>query len=462
MLPETMSVSQVPDSSVKKGASRRPGALWFIAGLSCILFLIRLYFCRRLYPDIILTNDFYGYIELGKNVFHDFNFIVRWILDNPVSYPPLFSVFVHLVTLFTKDALYSIQCVNAFAVSFVLIPLYALVKKLLNDFFAFCAVLFTTYYFGVTYSSSIVYSDFFFSAMALTACWLVWDTLTRKDQSATRYILTGVFISLVYLTKFTGILYCLAAAMSIFCFFRQFRSARVGIKMASFCLVGFLPLFLAYQLVLLHHADGRKIDSMATFVFFDGNAEFEKNREQKMYGLNAEGTEFEHLSVCRTHSVFGFCLKHPRLIFKKYIHGLKQYLEYANFSVFPFIKPNIRLYLLLQVILIVLLMTLPYDKWRAGITHVVLFMSPVFFIPLFYGGQRYFMPFVPLYFILWLFAIQALRDLLCSGLSHLHLSPKRWFGATCESRFRRIGRSLGVVVVLAMFLYSIKSDLSLL
>ncbi|MBN1688455.1 MAG: glycosyltransferase family 39 protein [Candidatus Omnitrophica bacterium] len=359
-------------------------------------------------------NDFYGHIELGKNIFNHFNFIVPWQLDNPVGYPPLFSILVHLVTIFTKDAVVSNQYLNAFSSSYSLIPLYLLVKKLLNIPSAFLAVIFTTCCFGLIGPCAFLGADYFFDAMTITTSWLIWEVLTRKDQKAWNYLLVGSLTGLAYLTKYTGILYCFIGIISVIYFFSLiYRDMKAGLKMATFLLLGFLPLFIVYHVLLYNHAKKEKIISISTYTFFDGNYFYEGNREKKMYRLNPEGTDFEHLSICRADNAFTFSLKHPRFMVKKYAQGLQMIIRGVTHRVFPFFHGARNIYYDgLQLMLVILLMMAAfYYRRPVKIVYVSLFVFIMLLIPIYIRAVRYAMPFVPFYFILWLFGMNALYRL---------------------------------------------------
>ena len=73
-----------------------------IISIGFVLFLSILFKNQVSYPGILFSNDFYGYVELGKNIFNEFNFLVRWELDNLLEYPPLFSILIYILTTFTN------------------------------------------------------------------------------------------------------------------------------------------------------------------------------------------------------------------------------------------------------------------------------------------------------------------------------------------------------------------------
>ena len=62
--------------------------------VSFILFLLRIYACRYVLPEFT-GMDYYGYVELGKNIFHRLDFTVNWELDSPIQYPPFFPILIY-------------------------------------------------------------------------------------------------------------------------------------------------------------------------------------------------------------------------------------------------------------------------------------------------------------------------------------------------------------------------------
>jgi hypothetical protein len=305
--------------------------------ISCLVFLLRLYACRYLYPDFD-AMDYYGYAELAKNIFHHLDFTVRWELDQPVQYPPFFSILAHLVTYLTKNFVISIQLISIFSASFLLIPLFSLVRSILNIYSASLAVLFAVYYFGIQ-PCHLLTMDFFFSFLIIVICWLVWDTLTHHSRQAGRYVLAGFLVSMAYLTKFSsGLVFGYAAIASILYYFaRSQRDFGGGVKMSVWLLLGAAPLMMAYHL-LLGPAHQKQIPNIAAYAFLDGNYMFEKGwhyREEKISELNPQGTEFSHIERLKSGHEMDLLLSEPLYLFAKYLWGLDKMTQQMTFSVLP-------------------------------------------------------------------------------------------------------------------------------
>ena len=439
-----------------------------------LLFLARLYACQFMLPEFT-GMDYYGYIELGKNIFHKLDFSVRWELGSPLEYPPLFSILIYLLTILTKNFITSIQFISILSASFYIIPLFSLVKNILNTYYAVLAVVFSTYYFGLKPCVELK-SDFFFSFLVIIICWLLWDTLFHRRLQAGRYVLTGILISLAFLTKYSGAMLCYAGMISVLYYFlRLQRDIKTGFRMSSFILLGFAPLFVSYHLLLFNDPKA-EIPSISAYTFFDGNYLYQGGltyRNEKVSELDPGGTEFRYLSFLKSNNVLKFSLENPGFIFDKYKWGLEKNAEDLTFSVIPdgafkksrffnigpdggrVLSPLIRNGVLLEVFptevmvnpnsdltmeavrkaagvyfvkvwgilqeslvsreitsiivqgafLFLLMISGSYYKWHPKIMHILFFCAAMVFIPFFHCSGRYLMPFMVLYFILWLFIV---------------------------------------------------------
>lgn len=373
-------------------------------GISFGLFVMAFFLRQATCPDIIWSNDFYGYIELGRNIFQDSNFVVRWQLDNPMIYPPLFSILIYLLTLLTKDPLAAIRYLNAFSASFCLIPLFLVSRKLLNTAAAVLVTVFMIYFFAMSRPCYNPYSDYLFAFFSVVVFWLMWDVLTREKQKASAYVALGVVISLAYLAKYQGAIYCLFAVVLIFCFLkRKAFSPKIIFKKISLLLLGFLPIFLMYHVALYNNTRHEKACDVHVAGFLHGITGTD-DRERHLYILNPEGSEFNQLKDYRDYTVVSFCSRWPGLVLARYKVGLKQIFEIMTMAVFPFsfTKEN-RFYITTQYILFALiLISLLCRSFRFRLAYILLFASFVLFIPLYPVMERYLMPFVPFYFMLWL------------------------------------------------------------
>jgi len=459
--------------------------------VSVVLFFLRLYACRFVFPEFT-GMDYYGYIELGRNIFHRLDFTVRWELDSPVQYPPFFSILIYGLSYWTKDFVVSIQYISIFCTSFYLIPLFSLVRNVLNVYCAGLAVMFATYYFGIK-PCYLLNMDFFYSFLIMIICWLVLDTLTNHCLKAGRYVLAGVLIGVADLTKYSGVLFGLASIGSILYYFVRYQQdLKAGLKFSAFLLLGAAPLFMTYHLLLDHHSKS-SIPSIGTHVFFDGNYYYEKGtdyREEKISELNSEGTEFCHVTRTKTDNISHYILNDPVFMLNKYMWGLDKMTQHITFSVLPGgtipvskfigIKPdgdkilntllgngssvvlkevsptevqiNPENYLTADIVrkaagdnfdrvwhileqsrilrkiinvlfqgafLFLLIFSGSYFKWPFKIAHILFFISGVAVIPLCSSDERYLIPFMPMYFVLWLFIAST-----CYGVIQTEIKDK--------------------------------------
>lgn len=379
-------------------------------GISFSLLLMAFFLKQAVYPEIIWTNDFYGFIELGKNIFRDFNFLVRWQLDNLMTYPPLFSIIIYLLTLLTKDPLASIRYLNAFSASFCLIPLFLVTRKLLNNFSAVLVTILMIYFFGLSRPCYDPCSDYFFTFLAMVIFWLLWGVMTKEKQGPSAYVFLGVVISLAYLTKFQGAIFFLLAAVLIFCFFkRKALPVKVILKKILFLMLGFLPLVLIYHACVYNNVRQEKIYAAHIVGFFDGITGMEE-RERTTYMLNSAGSEFNQLDECRAYTVASFCSRWPGLVLARYKRGFQKTSKIMTKIVFPFsFSGDENFYILIQYVLFALVLAaLIFCPARFPLIYILCFFSIVLSFPFYMIMERYLIPFVPFYFMLWLAGVNGI------------------------------------------------------
>lgn len=374
---------------------------------SLLLFLIRLYICQYVTPWFY-TSDYYGYIELGKNIFNKLDFTVDWELGNPTIYPPFFSILIYPLSFFTRNFIASIQYISIFSVSFYLIPLFFLVKNILNIPSAILAVVFAAFLVGIGPCFSL-WSDYFYSFLILMICWLIWDTLSNRNQGIRRYIFAGILIGIAYLTKYSAVIFCFASVASILYYFTRYQhNIKAGFKMSAFLLLGAVPIVIIYHL-LLYSNNKTDASNISAYTFFDGNYVYEGDRNIKIIELNTEGTEFSHLTLVKSKGVLRFFLENPSFVFHKYIWGLKQNARFISFYISPSmrdIKENFGV-IFQSAFIFLLIISGMYFKWHFNMMHILLFTIGMIFTPFFHIDMRYLLPFMPLYFVLWLFILNA-------------------------------------------------------
>jgi len=461
---------------LQKAAVNADVIVIYVAGA---LFLLRLYACRFVVPGYD-GMDYYGNIELAKNIFHHLDFTVHWELGGQIQYPPFFSILIYLLTFLTKNFVTSIQVISIFCVSFYIVPLFSLVRNILNIYLAGLAVVFTTYYFGIQ-PCQMITMDFFYSFLIIVICWLVWDTLTNHSREAWKYVLAGVLISIADLTKYSGMLFGMVSAASVLYYFtRHQQGLKAGIKYCALMLIGAAPLCITYHLLLNNNIQ-KKTPDIASYAFFDGNYVYQKGwiyRDQKISELNSEGTEYAYTAFLNNNNMFDYILKHPVFVLDKYLWGLNKITQEMTFTLLPGgnitktrfydigpegnreynlimkegcngilreisstevrINPDyyltqdavrqvtggdsIQVWHILQqsvssrrsinfifqgAFLFLLIASGAYLRWHFNLIHIFLYAVGMVLIPLCNPAERYLMPFMPLYFVLWLFILNA-------------------------------------------------------
>ena len=381
------------------------GALVFC--VSALLCAVRLLRCQEAVP-YFYSSDYYGWIELGGNIFNHLDFTVNWELGSPLQYPPFFSIFIYLVSLITGNFVASIRYINIFGLSFCLSPLFCLVKNALNVPSAILAVVFTAGCFGEG-CIFFLYADYFYSALVIVVCWFVLDILIHRSSDRNSYMLAGFLMSVVYLTKYGAIFFFFSSVASIFYYFRRCQHGmKTALRMSGFFLLGAAPLLIASQLLFCDPAKG-KVPSIAAYTFFDGNYLYERKRDIEMKKLNPEGTDFSHLSLVRSSTPLQFSWEHPAFVLSKYLWGLKENVVGMSIYISPKamgISENAAM-IFQGVFFFLLVLTGVWFKWDFKMVHILFFAAGTIFTPIFHVDRRYLMPFVPLYFILWLYILNA-------------------------------------------------------
>jgi hypothetical protein len=407
--------------------------------VSGIVFVSLLAACRGMHPWL-RAMDYYGYSELARNIFHELDFTVRWELDAPLLYPPLFPILAHLMTFLTGDFVRSIEYINIFSASFCLVPLFLLVRNIVNTWAAALSVVFSACYFGLRPCCD-PRSDQFFCFLFIAICWYVWTIMKDRDQHCWKYVVAGVLMSLAYLAKYSGLLFCLAGAASIFWYFsRQENGRKEAVRKVAFLFMGAAPLLVGYHLLALNSSRDSTVLSLSSYVFFDANAIYEGGwglRERRMRELDPAGTEFDYVSFLKKNSPMSFSVKHPGLIFHKYVWGLKRVVEVMTARTFPLtnIRRDVFIFGLQAVFVLLLVIGAFRCRFRPGIAHILLFASVIVFFPFFHVfDERYIMPFIPLFFVLFL-----------SGIDAVHRSIDPWI------RPRWLHKSLGVAFLVTLF-----------
>ena len=352
----------------------------------------------------IVENDYYQYIELGKNIFRNFDFTVRHQTGELVRPSPLFPALVHLTSLLNKNPILAIKWLNALSLSLSLIPLFLFAKSAFNEYIGLLASAFFIFFIGISKSLYILSSHVFLALPVVTVCWLTWKITTYKTPPNILIALDGFLISLATLIQGYAVVY-LGIAVLFFLYFDIASGAfRYTFKKISYLLLGFLPLLIFYTAATSNTAKGNIIYDNNIKAFLSGNY-YAGNmpRDQRFYQLNEDGAEFNILKEARNTSILSYCATYPRFITQKYkilFQVMLPLLLENNFA-----RSLGHSYHFFYVALSILLITFAVPgiltpRFNRGIFYVFIWLSPLFFMPLILVKWVYLIPFFPFYAIL--------------------------------------------------------------
>ena len=379
--------------------------------LSLILFVLRLFLKDSIPPEILFSSDYFGHIRLGQNIFNDFNFLVLWDLDQPVVYPPFFSMIIYWVTRLTHAPLESIRLINIFSVSFAPFFIYLGSRRLFDPRIALAAAVFCHYYFELIRPIRLLHIDYFFVFFVAALYWMILKAAASKARDQWLALGAGVLIAVAYLTKFQGGAYLFIALAAVFLFSSPIGSLTK--RKYILILAGFLPFYLIYQAIIWRAADHADVCPIAVATVIDVNADYEYNRIFQPYVLDESGNEFRFQRECEQNGLFTVLWQKRKTVIKNYhlgFHAMGQRLAAMVFPFFPTIA-----HLPLQAVLFFLLILGFQTRYAKALVYVFLFLAGIFWVPLFDGGGstiRYYMPYVPFYFLLWLGGAQVLSEYL--------------------------------------------------
>ncbi len=400
---------------------RRSFCLALILSLS--LFVLRLFLKDSIPPELLFSSDYYGYIRLGRNIFRDFNFLVHWDLGHPVVYPPFFPIVIHLLTLMTRAPLESIRLINIVSVSFAPFFVYLGTRRLFDSRLALAAAVFCHYYFELVRPVRLLYIDYFFAFLVAVLFWLILKAAQDKGRHPRTVFVTGVLIAAAYLTKFQGGAY-IFIALAAFLLFTS-SSGRWTKRKYILVLAGFLPFYLIYQIIISYAAGQVDVCPVAVATVIDVNADYKYNGRSNPYVLNEAGNEFRYQQECEQNGLLMILWRKRKTVIRNYCLGFHIMRQRLAAMALPFLPPAAQwpLHAGLLSLLILGLRT----RYANALRLVFLFMAGICFVPLSDGGgltTRYYMPFVPFYFLLWLGGVQGLLEY----LRRKEIMPRAFWG----------------------------------
>jgi len=385
-------------------------ALGLVIGISGAVFLSRLLLLGSVTPELVHTADFDGYIRLGRQIFTDFNFVVTWYCDFFIAYPPFFSILIQLVTFIIKDPLEAIRLINIAGMSFAPVFLFMGARKIVSLPLALILVPLAHYQIGLMRPLLYLRVDNFFAFLTAVLFWLIWKTAHVPTRRPWIFLGTGFLISIVFLTKFHGVLYLVVAIISIWLF--QDKASGLSLRRkAVLILAGFLPLYMAYQAIIHQAKDKYVFCDPAVATLIDTNNSFVNRNDNLLHALNDEGKEFIFWDKCRGNTVISIVQREWRIIFKKYFKGLTVICDRLPRVLLPFLPGRFIIPISVWGVLLILVgLCVNYNK---NLVYLVLFISGLALVPLFDVYERYYMPFVYFYFLLGLRGLENLWGCIC-------------------------------------------------
>jgi hypothetical protein len=151
-------------------------------------------------PSIFI--DEYAYAKIAREFFFDGTLTLHGLI--PAKYPPLYAMILSISYLFNDmNVIYFVmKIINVLLSSLVIFPIYFLAREFLDSkkslFIAFLVSLFAANFNSANY---IVAENLFYPLFLFTVLFIY---LAFKTSEKKFFILSGVFLSLTYLTKILG------------------------------------------------------------------------------------------------------------------------------------------------------------------------------------------------------------------------------------------------------------------
>jgi len=387
-----------------------------IIGLSLLVCCIGLVVSETLEINVS-ANDYYQYIELGNNIFNDFNFTVTHQTGETVALSPLFPILVKALSSPAGDPIRALRWLIVFSMAFSIVPIFLLTRSAFNQSIGLLSsLLFISAlgFYGPLYEIS---AHVFIILPASAACWLVWKTLHEGSPKRSQLILCGLMLSLAALTRGWATIYL--GVIALFFFYSDIRSSRFilnkTLKKIAYVLLGFLPLVLMHTAIIGHAARKTHLYSNATRTFITGNHRLseELSIKNKIYRLNDAGDEFASLEEMEETRLLAFFIAHPGFMARKYLTLLIDTAKTIRLIFSPFLTTTT-----LRVIASLVMLILPWFAFSRSRSFSALYisswLSPLLCMPLIRSKTVYIRPFIPFMAIL-----------LVAGGYHLYVSLGR-------------------------------------
>ncbi|GAB4338026.1 MAG: hypothetical protein Kow0089_09670 [Desulfobulbaceae bacterium] len=210
---------------------------------------------RRLavtFPDSI------AYLTLSKEIVHHGSLVLKqWgHVDTGLILPPVYPLFIALTRVFAGEGILAGELASSFCMLLFTIPLYLFVREVSSRTTAMvCTLVFEWNQYSLLYGTAIL-SEAAFLFLLGWGIYLLPRTDSIADASKTHFFLLGFLCGLVTLTRHIGITLPITAVLFfLITHWRQHATWKsTPTKLSAFFLLGFLPLFGGYNVLLLQQS----------------------------------------------------------------------------------------------------------------------------------------------------------------------------------------------------------------
>jgi len=295
--------------------------------LTCRLILIQ-------FKDVAGTDEVI-YLLLGKNVWHGLGFR---FLDHPItSVPPLLPIVAGFFSLFTENLEWGTEFTYVAFGGATVIPYFFLARRIYGTrvarrasvFLAFFPGLLVSFYWGSM-------TEPLYTFLVVTA--LLFFHKGLREHGGTDFLLAGVLLALVYLTRSEGIVFFpVLFGFSILylakkrCLFRTSTLRNLCLMALSFTLIS-----APYPLFIKESSGQLSISGKTKLILLVGNMDLE-TRESLAGRLNEEGTEFfDYAALVEDKTVLGMILENPKVLVGGSLLQFRNFLvTLMSWKVFP-------------------------------------------------------------------------------------------------------------------------------
>ncbi len=164
-------------------------------GIICLALFIRVYVSIFTY---VIAKDGTVYLAITKNFLNiDFKKALSYVFH------PFYPLLTAFFSLFLKNIEIAARTVSILSGTAVIIPMYLLIKKILNEKIALLACFFVALHPYIVRVSADVISDSLYLFLFISSIYFSFVALQKNSKN--RFFLSGILIGLAYLTRPEGI-----------------------------------------------------------------------------------------------------------------------------------------------------------------------------------------------------------------------------------------------------------------